>query len=86
MLNFYRYYSYRESLDNYSKYDKLIQHAVWYHFDRDDMSPIEHIIARSPRTSLRYAKDVIKGRWSEAEQYIKKDRYYWKVYCEEYNI
>ena len=73
MINLYRYYSRREELHNYYRYDKKVQHAKWRHFDRDDMTDIEHIIARSPRVALHYIIDTKKGRWLEAEQYMAYD-------------
>lgn len=40
----------------------------------------ESIIAEDVRISFNYAQDVIKGRWIEAEPYIKKHPTYYRWY------
>jgi hypothetical protein len=73
MINFYRCYSRRDQLDHYAEYDKKVQHAKWMHFDRDDMSQIEHIIAKENYIAIRYILDVVKGRWTKGEPYFVKN-------------
>lgn len=46
----------------------------------------EPIVLKDSGFSCYYAIDIIKGRWPEAEYIIKQDDWYWKLYCEYFNI
>lgn len=46
----------------------------------------EHIIMTSSFYSFLYARDIIKGRWPEAEPYIKRIDFWWNKYCRKLNI
>ena len=48
------------------------------------MTPEQAILTNS-YYSYRYAIDVIKGRWLEAEPIIKQNKYYWELYCQHFN-
>ena len=39
---------------------------------------------KNPNSAYLYARDVIKGRWLEAEPTIQKDASIWKEYTELY--
>jgi hypothetical protein len=76
MINFYVIYSHG-GLDK-EEYAPLIEQLVKGFFTLD-LKPIEHIIKKDPVYAYNYARDVIKGRWLEAEPYIITDTYsaYW---------
>ena len=41
---------------------------------------------RDPRWLYYYTRYVIKDRWPEAEEYIKKDPEWWERYCITFNM
>jgi hypothetical protein len=46
------------------------------------ISSLEKIILNSNNSEcmMQYARDVIKGRWPEAEPYLMKTPYFWTMY------
>ncbi len=73
MLNFYDYHN--GDLDNQDIYDYPISrmHAIRLGNPHEDYSDITHIIKKIPEYAYHYAKNVLKGRWIEAEPYIIKN-------------
>lgn len=77
MINFYKLYN---------KPKQLLFHSVYYHLlsklvrcgmgmiSKDEYPNCMNIIRREPYYAYQYARDVLKGRWVEAEPYIMKDR------------
>jgi hypothetical protein len=49
-------------------------------FPKDLTAKQISLIAKVPEFAYYYAKDVVKGRWLEAEPYIMKDSYWWDRY------
>lgn len=77
MINFYNYHS--GILDGNEMCQDIEQLRtsgieIGYTYTR-----IEHIIKKEPPYAFYYARDIIKGRWIEAEPYIMKGTYfaYW---------
>ena len=70
MINFYSFYN-KTGLDN-QHYDSLINQLRLGIFT-SDLAPIESIIKKDSIYAYHYAKQVIRGRWFEAEPYIMKD-------------
>ena len=66
MINFYLYYN--GEMD-YQHYASLID-QVQDHTLTKDLVPIAHIIKKLPKKAYFYSRDIIKGRWPEAEPYI----------------
>jgi len=68
------------SLDEVLKFDnppcELYNIADERTFKRRLPKEYEEIIMTDPEYAYLYARDVIKGRWKEAEEYIKKDNYW----------
>ena len=50
--------------------------------NHEHKSGYEFIIKKDPEYAYYYAKEVIKGRFLEAEEYIKKYPYYASLYAE----
>lgn len=85
MLNVYEYYDDYQSLPMYDKiapalalYDNVYS---WDHSSRSILEPLEHMIAKQPMTAYRYAAEVMRGRFPDAEPYIMKDPYYAQEYA-----
>ena len=79
MINLYSLHSNKEKLDFYLEYGQLITGIMKY--EKGNYDPIMHIIKRCPKLIYTYARDVIKGRWIEAEPYIMKDPQYAYLYA-----
>lgn len=79
MMNLYKYYKGRLD-EHHDVYRPLLTHLLsgWF-LEQVDWTPILHIIKNDPYYAYKYARDVIKGGWSEAEQYIMKDPF--AAYC-----
>ena len=76
MINFYSYYT-GNGLDNES-YGQLFDLLYRNDYDKK-LEPVKHIIKKTPFFAYRYAREVLKDRWLEAEPYIMKDT--WHAYC-----
>lgn len=46
----------------------------------------EQLIMTDPHTAYLYARDVIKGRWLEAEPFIEKNEYVWGLYANTFSV
>lgn len=81
MINFYEYYE--GELDNRNVYAELLRLALLQRpYTKDQVTPILHIIKKSPRHAFRYAKHTLKmERWIEAEPYIMKHPMYALYYA-----
>lgn len=87
MINFYTFYN-KTGLD-FEEYSPLIDKLkgmTAYDIYTIELEPIKNIIKRIPKHAYWYSRDVIKGRWSEAEKYIITDTqwsycYAWRVIC-----
>jgi hypothetical protein len=78
MLNVFKYIDNPEELSLYNeignKLDLMSQTINWGKtIDEIDLKPISHIIMKNANLAVHYAQKIIKGRWLEAEKYIKKD-------------
>jgi len=63
---------------------RLTSYCFVYSLNRYKRSPeIEHILKDDPDWSYLYAKVIIKGRWPEAEEAIKRSKK-WLNYCAEF--
>lgn len=96
MINLYKYYNVPEDLLSYNKFYHLILkitptttiegHIIvdkWSSDDQEILAPIFHIIKRSPRYAYKYAKDVLCGRFLEAEEIIMKKPNYAVWYADD---
>ncbi len=83
MINFYRYYN-KTGLDK-EHYGPLIT-SLMVGIYPGELRQISHIIIKQPNHSYWYAKNILKERWPEAEQVIKKDEYWWDEYCTTFNL
>lgn len=85
MINFYEFHQSPASLDHYDLYKTNIDIVRTGRLNTqsqcsdkaatffvDAWRSIKHIVMRTPRLSIEYAKYIIKGRWYEAEPYILK--------------
>ena len=81
MLNVYKYYQDAKSLPLYNEISSQMKLLDNYHNTwgrtvfAEDLSLIKNIISGSPKYALRYAENIIKGRWKEAEPYIMRSPY-----------
>ena len=82
MINLYSLHNRKEKLDFYKKYGRLLDIVI----DEIALRPginfkrILHIIKKTPEYAYLYATDIIKGRFIEAEEYIKEDKDWWDEY------
>jgi len=53
-----------------------------YVFNRieEALPDVDPFVQKYPGFACEYAREVIKGRWPEAEQYIIKDEVVWESY------
>lgn len=79
MLNVYKKYDNPEELAGYNEkyplltaFDKLTKKGLLNQSDIDLLNVNKDIIKRYPKIAYYYARDIIKGRWEEAEPYIMK--------------
>lgn len=80
MINFYNYYN--DRLDCHDEYSQLLTHLDSSSYrEQVDWTPILHIIKRIPKHAYFYAREIIKGRWLEAEPVIMKDMFYNSYYA-----
>ena len=81
MINFYEYYE--GELDNRNVYAELLRLALLQRpYTKDQVTPVLHIIRKSPRHAFRYAKHTLKmERWPEAEPYIMTNSYCTYMYA-----
>ena len=82
MINFYSFYN-KTGLDKeeYSPLIDKLNDMTGYDIYTIELEPIKNIIKRIPEHAYWYARDVIKGRWREAEKYIIKDTRYAYFYA-----
>jgi hypothetical protein len=83
MINFYKFYN-KTGLDK-EHYTPLITRLMSGIYP-GELRQISHIIIKQPNHSYWYAKNILKGRWKEAEQYIKEDDYWWGQYCRHFKL
>ena len=43
-------------------------------------------LVKNPKYAYWYSRDVIRGRWTEAEPYLIKDKFSWDIYKERFNV
>jgi hypothetical protein len=79
MINFYSFYS-KIGLDK-EEYAPLLDQLDEDEYTKE-LEPIAHILKRDSWYAYRYAKDIIRGRWPEAEPYIIKDSWYAFMYAQ----
>ena len=79
MLNVYRYHDDPESLPLYNPLGRLLQRSLYdtdfESIDKADLEALMPLISRTATLATKYAREVIKGRWPEAEPYIMKVSY-----------
>lgn len=46
----------------------------------------EQIVMTDPHTAYLYARDIIKGRWLEAEECIEQNTYVWGLYASKFGV
>ena len=80
MINFYRYYN-KTGLDK-EHYGPLITRLMSGIYPGELMQ-ISHIIIKQPNHSYWYAKNILKGRWKEAEPIMMKEPYYAYQYAKD---
>lgn len=83
MLNLYKFYDQPEELDGYEIKDTFLPEIVVPECvnTKKRVEPwVEKIIAMDSLTSVTYAREVLKRRWPEAEEEIKKWPGEWKRY------
>ena len=80
MLNVYKYFDEPEALSLYDKLDEKMFKLLTQmnRLDRDPLAkeklaPAIALIKRSPEYAYSYSKNIIKGRWLDAESIIMKD-------------
>lgn len=71
MINFYEYHS--DVLDRDDLKDGITQLCNVGIRDYYNYNSVLPIILKDPHFAYQYARDVVKGRWPEAEPYILKD-------------
>jgi len=54
-----------------------------YHFLNKKM---RESLVKNPKYAYLYARDIIKGRWPEAEPNLIKDKFSWDIYKERFNV
>ena len=79
MLNIYKYFDDAKSLPLYTEIGipfRLLAHIdQCTPVDAEKLEPIKHIIMQNATNAYKYAKNVLQGRWKEAEPYILKNAY-----------
>lgn len=86
MLNVYKYYAEPSELPLFKdlsyKLRILNKKEQWgTTISRDDLEPLLHIIKRTSKLSFFYAYEILKGRFKETEDIIKKDPSYAVMYA-----
>jgi hypothetical protein len=80
MLNLYKYYDSPESLPLYDRLAHTMRVAAIHNsgsiklrdLDKGDLEALMPIISRTPWLANKYAREVLHGRWPEAEPIIMK--------------
>lgn len=86
MINFFEYYNKTElDHEHYAPYLQLFFASPLSPGDQLDalvreLKQIEHIIKKSPQFAYFYSRHIIKRRFIDAEQYIRKHDYWWAQY------
>lgn len=74
MINFYEYYNDRSILSRYTElsgFFTICQSNSWIRYTKKQLKPYVSIIKKNSRLSYKYAKDILKCRWSDGEPIIK---------------
>ena len=58
---------------------EILDSSLQCEISKEEKEILLEIIKKDPRWAYNYAKDIIKGRWLEAEEIIKKDPH-WAYY------
>ena len=101
-MNLYKFHSDPKSLIHYDEAHEIIPEVFVRHdFEDDEMwqQPMSFFtfpskmsekqlsaLKKSPRLAYIYAKERLRKRWLEAEQFIEKDSTWWKIYKSHFNI
>ncbi len=82
MINLYNYHTNPELLDKYTERFKYLPWEVFELATQQNkrIPELEHVIVKDPHCAFLYAERIIKGKWPEAEPYIKTDNVAWNNY------
>jgi len=76
------------SLETFHKKERIsviIHYCCFYERNKERWIEAEHLLT-DPFAMYGYAVDIIKGRWIEREEEIKKEPSVWDKYCRRFGV